>query len=229
MSTIKYLYGKSEFLSGLIEGGGTLRLCDIRHYGRLENEKIRDLEERKEYEYEPGAITLSINDHEIQAEEFASNLKLNLPTRLCYCICFSSKKDAPELYNKFDADVCLEFNVDSLTEFLEFVFPKDHGCQVEHRPVTYYDVNPLLNMTDPHNSVFMKHLSFKDEDEYRLAVFFPFDGRTILNAGGQKIEMLKQCLCKPEEINRCTCYFIYLDNGLSDKFASYISNVYTRS
>ena len=229
MSTIKYLYGKKSILGPLVEGAGGIRLCDIRHYGRLENEKIRDLEERKQYEYEPGNIVLTVNGHEIKAEEFASNIKLDLPTRLCYCICFSNKKDAPEMYEKFNADICIEFDIDKLVEFLEFVFPSSQGCSIVHKPVTYYDTNPLLSQTDPESSAFMKPEAFKDEDEYRVAVFFPFDEKTEMNHGDKKVPMLKECQCSPEELESCQCYFVFFDNGLNSKFKSYIPHVHTKS
>ncbi|MDN3640770.1 hypothetical protein QWY82_18370 [Simiduia curdlanivorans] len=208
MSTIKYLYGKKSILGPLVEGTGGIRLCDIRHYGRLENEKIRDLEERKQYEYEPGKIVLTINGHEIKAEEFASNIKLDLPARLCYCICFSNKKDAPENYDKFNADICIEFDIDKLVEFLEFVFTPSQGCSIVNKSVTHYDTNPLPNQTDPESSAFMKPAVFRDEDEYRVAVFFPFDEKTDLNHRGKMYECYKNASAVPKiypNVNVTSC------------------------
>ena len=228
MENIKYLYGKKAILSELIEGTGSLRLCDIRHYERIENEKMRDKEDRKIYEYEPGMVEICVNGFVIPKEDIVSNIKMELQTRLCYCICFSNKKDDPELYERFEADVCIEFDIGKLVEFLEFVFPKDKGCKTEHKSVCYYGVNPDFAHTSYHNNAFMKNRFFCVEDEYRVATFFPHDENTVLIKKEQKLDLLKECRCLPENFSSCQCYFMYVDNGLDSKFKSYISAVYER-
>ena len=59
----KYLYGKWEYLKDLVEGNGNIRLCDIRHYARLENENMQDTEEIKHFEFISDSIRMFIGEH----------------------------------------------------------------------------------------------------------------------------------------------------------------------
>ncbi len=73
---------------------------------------------------------------------------------------------------------------------------------------------------DDDSLVFLKdEKKFKIEAEYRVAIFFPFDERTILNAGEKKVALFNY--------KEKGDYFMWLDNGFEDKFKSFVLGYYT--
>jgi hypothetical protein len=223
----KYIYGKWEILKGLVEGTQSLRFCDIRHYVRLENEHMRDNEEHKIFLFEPHTILLNVAGHDLNPEDFAADVNFNIPARNCYCLCLSNKKNDPELFDIFKADVCIEFNVEYLMEFLNFVFVEKMGGEVVSKNITYYTKSAGLHSLTSQEAVFTKPQNYAHEDEYRVAIFLPYDDKSIINHNGVKIPAFKKCECEAEVISagNCKCYFMFLHNGLPNGFKPYIGEV----
>lgn len=227
----KYLYGKWSVLQGLVDGTASIRLCDIRHYARLENENMRDDEAFRKFEFSPDSIKLNIAGIDIPPEDFAANIKFKMPTRHCLCICFSNRKNANELFEKFNADVCIEFNVEYLIDFMKFVFEEKFGGEVIAKNVSYYTDNAGISFLPAREAVFTKSARYQHEDEFRVAAFLPFDDKTVINHGENRLEAFKPCECTEEAISegKCQCYFAYFHNGLSEGFKSYIGEVFRKN
>lgn len=115
MAIIKYLYGKKENLWPLVTGKGQLRLTDTRHYSLIKNKKMQDDESRKKFYVRKDRISLKVNDTLISPKDITSDIEMNIPTRLCYSLCFSNKKNDESLYKYFEADICLKFDVSIMT------------------------------------------------------------------------------------------------------------------
>ena len=224
----KYLYGKWDVLRGLVEGNSSIRFCDIRHYSRLENNEMRDDEAFKKFEFSPDSIKLNFAGIDLAPEDITSNIKFNLPTRHCLCICFSNKKNDKELFDKFNADVCIEFNVNSLINFMKFIFEDSFGGEVIAKDVKYYTDNAGLSCLPANEAVFTKHSKYQHEDEFRIAVFLPYNEKTIIDNGKEKFEAFKKCTCIESEIRqgKCKCYFAFFHNGLPEGFKSYVGVVF---
>jgi hypothetical protein len=226
----KYLYGRWDVLSGLIEGKDRIRLCDLRHYARLENDNMRDDEAFRNFKFNPDSIELNIAGLDILPKDLVSNIKFKIPTRDCLCICFSNKKNDDELFSKFGADVCIEFNIEYLIELLKSLFEEQLGGEVVAKNVKYYSDNAGLSSLPAHEAVFTKSSTYEHEDEFRIAVFLPYDDQTVINHSAGKFKPIKICNCQPEDIsnNKCQCYFAYMDSRLEDGFKSYICKVYKK-
>ena len=224
----KYLYGKWDVLRGLVEGNSSIRFCDIRHYSRLENNEMRDDEAFKKFEFSPDSIKLNFAGIDLAPEDITSNIKFNLPTRHCLCICFSNKKNDKELFDKFNADVCIEFNVNSLINFMKFIFEDSFGGEVIAKDVKYYTENAGLSCLPANEAVFTKHSKYQHEDEFRIAVFLPYNEKTIIDNGKEKFEAFKKCTCIESEIRqgKCKCYFAFFHNGLPEGVKSYVGEVF---
>ncbi|PHM27492.1 hypothetical protein [Xenorhabdus budapestensis] len=223
----KYLYGKWKYLKGLIEGDGGIRLCDIRHYVRLENENMQDDEEVKHFEFPPESYQFSINNIDLDSKDFVGQIKFDIFVRPCLCICFSNKKNDSELFEKFEADVCIEFNVNCLIEFLKYIFETQFKGEVIAKNVYYYTDNAGLGTLSSQDAVFAKSIKYEHEDEFRIAVFLPYDYETLITVNGKKFKAFNKCECKLKTIKNgeCHCYFSLLHNGLADGFKSYIRDV----
>ncbi|OOE38872.1 hypothetical protein [Salinivibrio kushneri] len=227
----KYLYGKWDVLKGLVEGNASIRFCDIRHYARLENDNMRDDEAFKKFEFSPDSIKLNFAGIDLPPEDISSNIKFRIPTRHCLCICLSNKKNDEELFEKFNADVCIEFNVEYLIEFMRFLFEEKFGGEVIAKNVTYYTDNAGVSFLPDNEAVFTKHSRYQHEDEFRIAAFLPYDEKTVIHHGDKKIEPFKSCNCSEDDISQgnCKCYFAFFHNGLPDGFKSYVGEVFKKN
>lgn len=175
-SLIKYLYGKKEFLEPVVKGEISLRFSDLSHYARLENDAMRDDEMSKTFTIDKFTNTLTINGRKIDPKSITKDIELSIPTRHCYCLCLSNSKNSDELFKKFDAKICIEIKVDILIEFLTDYFGNCFkGMQVEGRDISYYGGKYLPKDATALDLVFYKTNSFKHEDEYRIALFYPED------------------------------------------------------
>lgn len=169
--TTKFLYGKKVFLSKIIQGVKSPRFTDISHYGRLENAKIRDNEMSKKFIFDKDSTTISLNGHTLDPASIVGNPTLSVPTQHCYCLCLSNRK---ELFDIFDADICIEFETEKLLKIVELAFStKLPGLTIEARDIKYYDPNSPPETTDPKEMVFYKPNCFSPEDEFRIAIFYP--------------------------------------------------------
>lgn len=226
----KYLYGKWAVLRGLVEGNAKVRMCDIRHYIRIENENMRDDEAFRNFDFDTNSIRLNIAGIDIPPADFAASIKFKIPTRHCWCICFSNKKNDEELFEKFEADVCIEFNVSYLIDFLRFVFEEKFGGEIVAKNIIYYSDNAGVSLLSAQEAVFTKSDHYRHEDEFRVAAFLPYDDKTVINNNKNKLKAFKVCNCSSEDIStgKCQCYFSFLHNGLQDGFKSYAGNIYRK-
>ena len=178
---VKYLYGKKNILSPLIEGEISFRFSDLSHYARLENEKMRDDEMSKTFTIDR-FNELSVNGRILDPNSLTKDIEIRIPTRHCYCLCLSNRKNSDELYNEFKADICIEVNVELLIEFLmDFFGKRFKGMRVVGRDITYYGKKHLPKNTNALDLVFFKPESFIHEDEYRIALFYP-ENKTCFKA-----------------------------------------------
>lgn len=173
--TIKYLYGKEEILSPLLNGESGIRISDLTHYSRMENENMRDNEMEKIFHLDKNAYSIEVNGVAINPESIIGYTTLTLQPRHCYCICLSSRKNEPELYRKFKADICIAFDVELLIERIKLLNQKFNGMLIVGRGVTYYKKGTLPKTLDPLDLVFYKPELFSHEAEYRIALFYPLD------------------------------------------------------
>ncbi|PWK94269.1 hypothetical protein C7431_1114 [Pantoea allii] len=170
---VRYLYGKKEFLLPVIKDKSGLRLSDITHYSRMENQKMRDNEMKKIFEVNRNLFSLTVNGIVINPNEMMTNPVLTLSPEHCYCICFTSRKNDESLYDTFKADICIGFDVDMLKERLEITEEKFPGVELIGKEVTYYHPGTPPDTFTPKELVFYKPATFSHEAEYRLAMFFP--------------------------------------------------------
>jgi len=179
----KYLYGKKQFLEAVTKGESGLRFSDISHYSRLENEHMRDKETSKQFSIDRYTARLEINGHVLNPDDMVDNPVFSIPVRHCYCLCLSNRKNSEELFDRFDADICIEIDVDKLLEALGFVFShKLKGMEVQAREIIYYDPFDPPPTQNGEELVFYKPHSFRHEAEFRVALFYP------INKKGFKVE-----------------------------------------
>ncbi|VFB08924.1 Uncharacterised protein [Aeromonas salmonicida] len=184
--TLRYLYGKKEHLAGLISGRKLPRLSDISHYKRMENDSMRDEEEKKEFSFDKDVVKIKINNFELNASDFFDHPKISIPVRHCYCVCFSKRKNDAELFNLFKADVCIEIDMDVLKDELDLIFSdRFSGTEIEFRDVEYFhQFQPLFDKSSS-DLVFCKPSAFIHEQETRLAFFYPVNKKGFKGSGGK--------------------------------------------
>ncbi|MEA5105650.1 hypothetical protein [Pantoea sp. S18] len=171
--TIRYLYGKKKFLAPVIEGKKGLRLSDLSHYSRMENEKMRDNEMEKIFTLDRRQVNIVIAGRVMNPDEMAADPFFTLTPRHCYCVCFTSRKNDPELYGTFNADICIGFDVEMLQERLEIASERFPGMDIKGQDVTYYHLGTFPGTFTPEELVFCKPSQFSHETEYRIALFYP--------------------------------------------------------
>lgn len=190
---IKYLYGKKAILTPLIEGKVGFRFSDLSHYARIENDLMRDDEMSKTFIIDKFSGELRINGDTISPEDMAQDPKLTIPTRHCFCLCLSNRGDSDELYERFQADVCIEVKSDFLINFLNDFLPhKLPSMEVIGRDITYYGRGQLPRTHDPRDLVFYKPESFTPEAEFRIALFYPSGKRGFKASSGEAIPFIDE-------------------------------------
>lgn len=184
----KFLYGKRSKLKNLIAGEGSIRFSDIIYYGRMENELMRDVETEKLFTLDKDSFHFEINGKRLDPRGMLANPVMTVRPPRAFCLCLSNKANAPELFERFKADICVEIDVDVLAEVLKAGVSVLPGTQVEHGPVTYYP--PIMKGPAPDflNALFCKPDIFWVEDEYRLALIIP-PGEMLGTAGTTTIEL----------------------------------------
>lgn len=173
--TVRYLYGKRNILLPVISDKAGLRLSDLTHYSRMENEMMRDNEMEKQFVLDRERFSLLINDRIVDNREMTADPIITLIPRHCFCICLSKRRNEPELYQKFKADICIGFDVELLRERLEVISGKLPGVKFIGKDVFYYDPRTLPGTFTHDELVFCKPSTFIHESEYRLAMFYPED------------------------------------------------------
>ena len=185
---IKYLYGKKLYLKPLIDGVVGFRFSDLSHYARMENDAMRDEEMVKTFTIDRFSHELRVNGRLIDPANMVDDPSFAFPARHCFCLCLSNRKNSDELYNKFEADVCVEVNVDLYLEFLNDIFKhKFEGMRVVAKSITYYGNSHLPKVTDPEDLVFFKPEAFSHEDEFRIALFYPENKNGFMAKEGDTI------------------------------------------
>ncbi|WP_211482154.1 hypothetical protein [Azotobacter beijerinckii] len=146
---------------------------------------MRDDEMRKSFVIDKHSITIKINDHVISPESLSEDPVFSIPAQHCYCLCLTSKGNDPELFKTFEADICLEIDIEVLMEILEFVFShKLKGAIIEAREITYYDPKSPPKSINPKDLVFLKPISFSHESEFRVAIFYPTNKKGFKSDSG---------------------------------------------
>lgn len=185
----KYIYGKSEFLSGLLDGTADIRFTDIHYYAELENDTIRDDESKKILLRDPPSLSeVKLGDISIPRDQIKS-IEISINTRRCHCLCLSNTGNSNDLYDRFGADVCIEFDVDAFLLLFEFSISGSGIC-VRAENIQYYDINSGFVLQSGDDAVFAKLNQFAIEDEFRIAIFYPFDEYSKLEYGQSKKEMM---------------------------------------
>ncbi|EKY3902081.1 hypothetical protein RCI31_000196 [Enterobacter hormaechei] len=187
---IRYLYGKSLHLNQMIDGKAGIRLSDLSHYSRLENEKMRDDEMSKVFIAKREEIIMEINGIRINPSDLTNDPIIRVTPRHCYCLCLSSKGDDDYLYSNFQADTCISFDVDMLEERLSIASQKFQGSFVVGDDIIYYSQTSLYGLGQtPEKLVFYKPDFFSHEREYRIAWFYPLD-KDGFRAGDKNIPFM---------------------------------------
>jgi len=147
----------------IINGLGDLRLNHIDTYGDLDNEHIRDDESKKTFTAPDGTVTVFFNGVESDVYSF----KTTIQTPECYCICFSNEKNSIELFDKFNADLCLEIDILIFNKIFKEQLSKKMTCLIVADDVSYYDGTKPITWT-LQTAPFFKHRRYRDEQEYRI-------------------------------------------------------------
>ena len=183
----KFLYCKYDNLKKFIHDGAAIRFTDIHYYANLENEKIRDNESKRDYNFtsnfiSTNQIVLKVDDFIIKSEDIA-NIQLSFKARRSHVLCLSNDGHSQELFNHFNADTCIEINDDFLIRMLKDKFRDiNENIEIIGKNVHYYNNNSKVG-NDPTELVFLKQCGkFHIENEYRIAIFYPYDDETIVNA-----------------------------------------------
>lgn len=183
----KFLYGKKRFLTPVIKGEISPRFSHISNYARLENQKMRDNEVQKNFILNRFTTRIIINNRAITPSSLVENPTISIPTQPCYCLCLSDKEDDPELYKIFQADICIEIDVDILIEILNLVFSKFKGLEIVAQQVKYFDPYDRPITRKSKELVFYKPKMFSHEAEFRVALFYPVDKRGFRGKDGSII------------------------------------------
>lgn len=195
--TLKYLYGKFEHLGKFLDGAKDLpensgiRFCDIIHYKTMENEVVRDDESRRVFNLDKERFTIEINGRVISSDQMTDHPGLEIAVPRCYCLCLSSKKDDPDMFERFKADVCIEVDTKNLITFLTNVVGKRFPLRVLHGDVTYYP--EVMTVAPPAEEalIFYKDRAlYSIEAEYRIALVKPEKVYFISN-GNERIDVLQ--------------------------------------
>lgn len=187
---IKYLYGKSLHLNSVINGKTGIRLSDLSHYSRLENEKMRDDEMSKLFIPRREEILIEINGIRIPSSDLTSDPIIRVTPRHCYCLCLSGKGNDDGLYTDFQADICIAFDVDKLEERLTIASQMLKGSYVVGDDIIYYNQTSLHGLGQtPEKLVFFKPDFFSHEFEYRITWFYPLD-KNGFRAGDKNIPFM---------------------------------------
>ncbi len=183
----KYLYCKYSNLKSFILTGKSLRFTDINTLKNRENELIRDDESERSFVFTPKTIKRFSDGHITLSGNQIEFIEITVRTRRCHVLCLSNKKNDPALFERFKADACLELNVGTLMHEIDLFFKKK--VKVVGRNVDYYDVDSGMG-ENPTDMIFQKNAAFRIEDEYRIALFYPFDERTVLTRGDRSEIMM---------------------------------------
>lgn len=170
---IKYLYGKSCYLDSFTKTGKGLWFRDLHTMDKLSNENIKDNEKYKSIKVtskEISTISLAGRDFRIAPN---THFDILITPKRCHVLCLSDKGNDQELFDLFDADICIAINVSKMIEMIKKA-NRHIGLKVVADNVRYYrDFTELLNCK-PEKTAFLKPAEpYEKESEYRIAIFWP--------------------------------------------------------
>lgn len=189
MNTDLFIYGKNEGLGNVLKSGG-LRFTDIHHYCELENKKVRDDERIKSMMVKKENIScIRVGEIQIPSSDLAGPIKLGLPPKRCFCLCMSRIGYNGALYSRFDANICLKVDLEMVLTALNDSINHNGDLVIQHKPICYTDDLIPTHSHKPEDLVFIKPRAFEIEQEYRLAIFFPYDDKTVWKKGADTINL----------------------------------------
>jgi len=173
---IKYLYGEKSNLLDFYQHGGPLWFRDIYTLNMLENNLICDDESNKSF----NIGSKHIKRFTIDGKEYKlfpnSKFKIHQPTRRCHVLCLSNSGFNSELFQRFNADICIAINVELMIQAIK---DGNKNIEVIGRNVEYFKHDKFPDSLDTKELVFIKDFEkYNIEDEYRIAVFWPCDNKT---------------------------------------------------
>ncbi len=178
---IKYLYGKSCYLDSFTKTGKGLWFRDLYTMDKLNNENIKDDEKCKSVKVDSEEIsTISIAGRDFRIAP-NTHFDISITPQRCHVLCLSNKENDPELFDLFDADICIAINVVKMVEMIREA-NRHIGLEVVAGNVKYYrDSAELLNCK-PEDTAFLKPAApYEKESEYRIAIFWPNGENSTIN------------------------------------------------
>ncbi|MCI1029621.1 hypothetical protein HWE06_17990 [Pantoea dispersa] len=153
----------------------------------MENALMRDNEMEKVFSLDRHVVQIFINNMLINPDNMTADPYFTIFPRHCYCVCFTSKGNDSELYEKFQADICIAFDVERLQERLEILSERFPGIFFRGKDITYYHPGTPPGTFSPEELVFCKPHNFIHEAEYRIALFYPENKRGFATKEGMNI------------------------------------------
>jgi len=180
---IMYLYGKRKNLNNFIEHRKSLWFRDINSLGKNSNEKICDNESKKDFLVNNNQIKHIVIGTKNNMHKFRlvpdKSFTMFGRTRRCHVLCLSKNRNDTKLFKKFKADVCIAIDVNLLEKNLRAGL-QNWGTEIIGKEIKYYkDGNPPKTL-EKEKLVFYKKDKYEDENEYRIAIFWPYDEKTII-------------------------------------------------
>ena len=193
MENTKFLYGKSINFKSFLKTGSPLWFRDLNSLGKLENQQINDDESIRNHEVnfdQLQKITLNERDFKLAKN---STFNWKLPTRRCHVLCLSNCGNDDRLFQRFNADICIELRTDKIIELIK-EGNRSKNLEVVGRDVEYYLKDSLPSSYDPFELVFKKEYKrYHIENEYRIAIFWPEDDdSTVFTTDNRRINVFGQ-------------------------------------
>ncbi|GBE05915.1 hypothetical protein BMS3Abin10_01556 [bacterium BMS3Abin10] len=165
-----YKYIRSKYLDDFINKGLIL-FRSLSYFKNYEEDQIRGdrFEGTKKYAPSDGLIINNLTTG--KTFKLKSSFESNVKGNDIFIFCMSSKHDQ-DMYNKFNADICIE-----LTDANEFIKKVAQAVNIIkhtiliHGFVNYYNFNdpPIVDWALPDKIIMSKHEYFKWQSEYRIA------------------------------------------------------------
>ena len=175
MKNTRFLYGKSINFKSFLKTGYPLWFRDLNSLGKLENKQINDDESIRNHEVNSDQlqkITLNGRDFKLAKN---STFNWRLPTRRCHVLCLSNCGNDDRLFQRFNADICIELKTDKIIELIK-EGNRSKKLEVVGREIEYYKKGFLPSSHNPFELVFKKEYEkYYIENEYRIAIFWPED------------------------------------------------------
>lgn len=150
---------------------------------RMENAEMRDNEMERNFTIDRHLFPIFINETRVDPENMTANPYFTLFPGHCYYVFFTSRGNEPELYDKFQKNICISFYVNRLQEQLELLSERLPDIFFQGKDITYCHPGTFM----PDEPIFIKPLNFAHEAEYRIALFYPLNKTGFLTKEGRDI------------------------------------------